>query len=35
MWAVCLQICGNQHDAEDALQGALVAAWRHLDRFRG
>lgn len=35
MWAVCLQVCGNQHDAEDALQGTLVAAWRHLDRFRG
>jgi RNA polymerase sigma factor (sigma-70 family) len=35
MWAVCLQICGDQHDAEDALQATLVAAWRYLDRFRG
>ena len=35
MWAVCLQICGNQHDAEDALQATLLAAWRNLDRFRG
>lgn len=35
MWGVCLQICGNPHDAEDALQATLVAAWRNLDRFRG
>ncbi len=25
IWAVCLQICGNQHDAEDALQATLLA----------
>ena len=30
IWAVCLQICGNQHDAEDALQATLLAAWRNL-----
>lgn len=35
LWAVCLQICGNAHDAEDALQEALTAAWQHLDRFDG
>jgi len=35
LWAVCLQICGNTHDAEDALQEALTAAWQHLDRFDG
>lgn len=35
IWAVSLQITGNQHDAEDALQTTLIAAWRHLDRFRG
>ena len=35
IWAVCLQICGNQHDAEDALQATLLAAWRNLDKFRG
>lgn len=35
LWAVCLQICGNPQDAEDALQEALTAAWRNLDRFDG
>ena len=34
-WAVCLRIAGNQHDAEDALQNALTAAWQNLDKFRG
>lgn len=34
-WAVCLQMTGNQHDAEDALQNALLAAWQNLYRFRG
>lgn len=34
-WAVCLQITGNSHDAEDALQDALTAAWQNIDRFRG
>lgn len=34
-WAVCLRITGNQHDAEDALQNALTAAWQNLDKFRG
>lgn len=34
MWAVCVRITGNTHDAEDALQEALVAAWRNIDRFR-
>lgn len=34
-WSVCLRITGNRHDAEDALQDALTAAWLHLDRFRG
>jgi RNA polymerase sigma factor (sigma-70 family) len=35
MWAVCLRITGHRHDAEDALQDALTAAWRNLARFRG
>ena len=35
LWAVCFRITGNRHDAEDALQDAIVAAWRNLDRFRG
>jgi RNA polymerase sigma factor (sigma-70 family) len=34
-WAVCLRICGNRQDAEDALQDAAVAAWRNLESFRG
>jgi RNA polymerase sigma-70 factor (ECF subfamily) len=34
-WSICLRITGNRHDAEDALQNALTAAWLHLDRFRG
>ncbi|GEL24888.1 RNA polymerase sigma factor [Pseudonocardia sulfidoxydans NBRC 16205] len=34
-WAVCLRITGHQYDAEDALQDALTAAWRHLPTFRG
>ncbi|MGW0039246.1 RNA polymerase sigma factor [Gordonia sp. NPDC003376] len=35
MWAICLRTTGNRTDAEDALQEALVAAWRALPRFRG
>lgn len=35
VWAVCLRITGNQHDAEDALQEALTAAWQNIARFRG
>ncbi|QHG83591.1 RNA polymerase sigma factor [Rhodococcus rhodochrous] len=35
VWAVCVQITGNRHDAEDALQDALIAAWQNLDKFRG
>ena len=35
LWAVCFRITGNRHDAEDALQDAIVSAWRNLDRFRG
>jgi RNA polymerase sigma factor (sigma-70 family) len=34
-WAVCFRITGNAADAEDALQDALVAAWRNLHSFRG
>jgi RNA polymerase sigma factor (sigma-70 family) len=34
VWAVCLRITGNPHDAEDALQDALVAAWRNITQFR-
>ena len=34
-WALCYRICGNRDDASDALQDAMVAAWRNLGRFRG
>ncbi|AEI08759.1 ECF-family sigma factor W [Corynebacterium resistens DSM 45100] len=34
-WNVCLRICGNYHDAEDALQSALALAWKNLEKFRG
>lgn len=35
IWAVCLRITGNPHDAEDALQNALTSAWQNLSKFRG
>ncbi|AZZ83503.1 RNA polymerase subunit sigma [Gordonia alkanivorans] len=35
LWAVCYRITGNRLDAEDALQDALVAAWRGIGSFRG
>lgn len=35
IWAVCYRVCGNTHDAEDALQETLVAVWRNIAKFRG
>lgn len=35
IWAVCLRTTGNPHDAEDALQETLTAAWQALAKFRG
>jgi RNA polymerase sigma-70 factor (ECF subfamily) len=32
---VCGRICGNDQDALDAVQVALLAAWQHLGAFRG
>jgi RNA polymerase sigma-70 factor (ECF subfamily) len=30
-----LRFLGNAHDAEDAVQDALLSAYKHLDQFRG
>lgn len=35
VWAVCLRTTENQHDAEDALQDTLIAAWRNIAKFKG
>ena len=35
MWAVALRTLGNPTDAADALQDALLAAWRRAESFRG
>lgn len=34
LWAVCVRITGDAYEAEDALQDALIAAWRGLHGFR-
>ncbi|NUT51132.1 MAG: sigma-70 family RNA polymerase sigma factor [Saccharothrix sp.] len=33
--AHCYRVLGSVHDADDALQDALLRAWRGLDRFEG
>ncbi|ADP83713.1 RNA polymerase, sigma-24 subunit, ECF subfamily [Pseudofrankia inefficax] len=35
LWAVCRRITGDDQDADDALQNALVAAWTSLPGFEG
>ncbi|WP_410652168.1 sigma-70 family RNA polymerase sigma factor [Amycolatopsis sp. cmx-4-54] len=33
--AYCYRLLGSAHDADDALQDALLRAWRGMDRFEG
>lgn len=35
LYAVCLRLCGNRADAEEAVQDAFVKAWERLAAFRG
>ncbi len=32
---LCLRITGDRHEAEDALQQAVLGAWQHLHQFEG
>lgn len=34
VYALCLRMCGNDADAQDAVQEVMLKAWRHLGRFR-
>ncbi|WP_048760637.1 RNA polymerase sigma factor [Corynebacterium vitaeruminis] len=35
VFSVCLRMCSNYHDAEDAFSIAVASAYKYLDRFRG
>lgn len=35
VYNLCLRMLGSQQAAEDATQDAFIAAYRHLDKFRG
>ena len=35
LYRIAVRVMGDPAEAEDALQEALLDAWRHLDRFRG
>ena len=35
MYAICRRITCDEQDAKDALQEALIAAWRHIRDFKG
>ncbi len=35
LYRTAVRVTGDPAEAEDALQEALLDAWRHLDRFRG
>lgn len=34
MWAVALSVTGNPHDAEDAMQNAMISAWKKIGKFQ-
>ena len=34
MWAVAMSVTGNSHDAEDAIQNAMISAWKNIGKFR-
>lgn len=34
MWAVAMSATGNSHDAEDAIQNAMISAWKNIGKFR-
>lgn len=33
MWAVAISVTGNNHDAEDAIQNAMISAWKNIGKF--
>ncbi len=35
LYRYAYRLLGNKHDAEDAVQDALLSAYKHLDQFRG
>lgn len=34
VYSLCVRMCGNAEDAEEAAQDAFLALWRGIDRFR-
>ncbi|GAB3082342.1 RNA polymerase sigma factor [Corynebacterium aquatimens] len=34
MWAVAISVTGSAHDAEDAIQDAMISAWKNINRFK-
>ena len=34
IYALCVRMCGNAEDAEEAAQDTFLALWRGIDRFR-
>lgn len=35
VWRVCWQMMGNQYDAEDTAQAAMIKAWKSISQYRG